>query len=440
MAHLRGGPAFARIFLLLADLLPGRRSGGGEFTLRVIINQEAALTPKTGVGHYAAQLLSSLRKQAGPDRVIGYTRSPWLGACRSVLSRLRPRPQKGYEGQVAGPTASASSLARFQGWVQKCLRQRGKAFLAHLEQGPFFGKKYDLYHEPNYIPFPSDCPTLTTLHDLSVLLYPNWHPAARVAAYDLHFSRTLTQSIGFVTGSDFTRRQVIRELGIAPERVTRIYYGVRPGLEPMLTWEVPGALRKLDLPPQYLLYVGTIEPRKNVLRLLQAYCALPANLRERWPLLLAGTWGWDFQTVAAYYRSEARHRGVRHLGYVKDGDLPVLYNGARALVYPSLYEGFGLPPLEMMACGGAVLASTAEALVETVGPHAHLTHPEDIDGWRSALVRVLTDDDWWRSLRQGVTEFARPFTWERCAAETLALYRSLCGVTTSSALPVARAA
>lgn len=408
--------------------------------MRVIINQEATLTPKTGVGHYAAQLLHSLRKQAGSDRIVGYTRSPWLGTCRSVLARLRPRPKNGHAAQGAGPAAPKSGLTQLKGWVKQCLRRPARVILAHLEQGPFFGKKYDLYHEPNYIPFPSDCPTLTTLHDLSVLLYPNWHPAARVAAYEQHFSRTLSQSIGFVTGSDFTRRQVIRVLGVAPERVTRVYYGVRPGLEPMPARVVARALRNLDLPPQYLLFVGTIEPRKNVLRLLQAYCALPANLRERWPLLLAGTWGWDFQTVAAYYHSEARHRGVRHLGYVKDRDLPLLYNGARALVYPSLYEGFGLPPLEMMACGGAVLASTAEALLETVGPRAHLTHPEDTDGWRTALVRVLTDDDWWLSLRQGATDFARPFTWERCAAETLALYRSLCGATTSSVLPVARAA
>src|SRR5262249_2337622 len=99
-----------------------------------------------------------------------------------------------------------------------------------------------------------------------------------------------------------------------------------------------------------------------------------------------------------------------------------------ALVYPSLYEGFGLPPMEMMACGGAVLASTADAVVETVGARAHLIDPHDVDGWRDALQRVVTDDDWWRALRQGVQALARPFTWDRCAAETLAVYRRLCGV------------
>jgi alpha-1,3-rhamnosyl/mannosyltransferase len=116
----------------------------------------------------------------------------------------------------------------------------------------------------------------------------------------------------------------------------------------------------------------------------------------------------------------------------------VVYNGARALVYPSLYEGFGLPPLEMMACGGAVLASTAGALVETVGSRAHLIPPGDEDGWRDGLRRVLEDDDWWRALRLGVTAVARPFTWDQCAADTLRVYRSLSGGT--EAAPERRAA
>jgi alpha-1,3-rhamnosyl/mannosyltransferase len=190
---------------------------------------------------------------------------------------------------------------------------------------------------------------------------------------------------------------------------------------------VDEVLRRLGLPPQYLLYLGTIEPRKNVLMLLRAYCALPDQLRSRWPLLLVGGWGWNAGDVADYLHREARHRGVVHLGYVAEEHLAFLYNGARALVYPSLYEGFGLPPVEMMACGGAVLASTAGALVETVGRRAHLVSPDDVGGWRDGMQRVVEEHEWWQSLRRGVTAVARPYTWDRCAADTLAVYRSLCG-------------
>jgi len=104
-----------------------------------------------------------------------------------------------------------------------------------------------------------------------------------------------------------------------------------------------------------------------------------------------------------------------------------LYNGARALVYPSLYEGFGLPPVEMLACGGAVLASTAGALVETVGQKAQLIEPMDLDGWRWAMQRVVEEDDWWQALRRGAVEAVRSFTWEQCAADTLRVYRRLGG-------------
>src|SRR5262249_36572360 len=156
-------------------------------------------------------------------------------------------------------------------------------------------------------------------------------------------------------------------------------------------------------PERYLLYLGTLEPRKNVLTLLRAYCSLPGGLRRRYPLLLVGGWGWNAADVAAYLHETARHRGVLHLGYLADKYLPAVYNGARALAFRWLYEGFGLPPVEMLACGGAVLASTAGAVVETAGAQAHCIEPHDLDGWRRALWRVLTDDDWWQGLRAGAT-------------------------------------
>jgi alpha-1,3-rhamnosyl/mannosyltransferase len=255
------------------------------------------------------------------------------------------------------------------------------------------------------------------------LLHPEWHPADRVKYFEKNFQRGLAQAIHSLAISEFGRQEIIRTLGVSPDRVTRTYMGIRRGLGPLSKEEVAPVLAKLGLPPKYLLYLGTIEPRKNVLRLMQAYCALPQDLRSSWPLLLVGGWGWNTQDIADYFHDHARHRGVIHLGYVKDRYLPAVYNGARALIYPSLYEGFGLPPLEMMACGGAVIASNAGALVETIGRKAYLVEPEDEPGWIKALTRVLQDDDWRQMLRQNVALVAQPYTWEQCAADTLAVYR-----------------
>jgi alpha-1,3-rhamnosyl/mannosyltransferase len=391
--------------------------------MRVVINQLPALGVRTGIGHYTVQLLRCLHEQSGPDEIEGFPRG-WVRRVREACARARPR----LEG-ISGPAqqrAARPFAAALRTEILRHLRQFGRSLMARHFRVVCTLRKYDLYHEPNFIPLPCDQPTVATLHDLSVLLHPEWHPADRVAYFEKHFHHSLRRCVHFLAISEFGRQEVIRHLDIAPERITRTYMGIRPGLGPLPHNEVQHILKQLDLPARYLLYLGTIEPRKNLLMLLKAYCALPHVLRARWPLLLVGGWGWNAGAVAASLE-RARSRGVLHLGYVAEAHLAAIYNGARALVYPSLYEGFGLPPIEMMACGGAVLASTAGALVETVGSHAHLIAPEDVDGWRQAMARVLRDDDWWQRLRRGVTSVVRPYTWDRCAADTLRVYRHLAG-------------
>jgi alpha-1,3-rhamnosyl/mannosyltransferase len=384
--------------------------------MRVLVNGMTAAGTKTGVGHYTAQLLCGLRQQSGEE--IASFPGPWLCRARAAAVWARsclgpPRPRR------RGPAGLRDRLAgALRGGAEMVL---AAAVRAHCRRG------IDLYHEPNFLPLPVDVPTVATFLDLS-LLHPEWHPADRVAHFESRLHQALARCAHVLAISDFGRQEIIRTLGLSPDRVTRTYMCVRPGLAPLSEATVRPTLARLELPPHYLLYVGTIEPRKNVLTLLRAYCDLPAGLRRRYPLVLAGGWGWGAADVATYLDDTARDKGVRHLGYVADEDLPVLYNGARALAYPSLYEGFGLPPVEMLACGGAVLASTAAAVAETAGPKAHLIDPLDVAGWRKALRRVCADDDWWTQLRRGAVEAARPFTWERCAADTLRVYRALVDV------------
>jgi alpha-1,3-rhamnosyl/mannosyltransferase len=396
--------------------------------MRVLVNRLVGLGRRTGIGHYTAELLRCLRRQADPDVIDDFPRG-WLRRAGEVCGRARLP-----SGAAAGPGDPRPAVAGLKRAARVCLREGVRDVLAGCFRLACLGRKYDLYHEPNFIPLPSGLPTVATLHDLSVLLHPEWHPRDRVAYFERHFHRGLRRCEHFLAISEAGRQEVIRTLGIPPERVTRTYMGIRPGLGPLPRAEVERALRELGLPPRYLLYLGTIEPRKNVLTLLRAYCSLPAALRDRWPLLLVGGWGWSTADVAEYFHAEARHRGAVHLGYVAEAHVAALYNGARALAYPSRYEGFGLPPVEMMACGGAVLTSTAAPLVETVGARAHLVPPDDLDGWRSALARVLTDDDWQQELRRGTRELAAKYTWEGCAADTLRVYRSLCGQAARSPL------
>ena len=395
--------------------------------MRVLVNGLTACGGRTGIGHYTAELLRCLHDQADSTAIDCFP-SPWIRQTRHLWIRLRPWFERGNASPaVPGEVANAPP-----GWRQQALRRLrslGQALLARNLQAYCRRERYDLYHEPNFIPVPSDLPTVATLHDLSVLVHPEWHPADRVLDFERRFREGLRRCVHFLAISEFGRQEIIRTLSLRPDQVTRTYMGVRPGLGPLPPEQVQATLRLLKLPPRYLLYIGTIEPRKNVLTLLRAYCSLPDPIRARYPLLLVGGWGWRSGDVAAYLDAEAKARGVLHLGYVPEVHMPALYNGARALIFPSFYEGFGLPPLEMMACGGAVLASTAGAIAETVGRSAHLVEPHDLDGWRASMKRVVEDDDWQLALRRGAAEVARPFTWEACAADTLRAYRLVCGDT-----------
>jgi alpha-1,3-rhamnosyl/mannosyltransferase len=382
--------------------------------MRVVFNLMTTLKPKTGVGQYAARLFAALSRKLPPNSVNGFPTGP-LADVVSRLHRIRPG---------GPPTGRRFSMI---GFGKRFLRNTVDSGLTLAFRAACRGGTYDLYHEPNFVPFASDMPTIVTVHDLSVILHPEWHPAERVRHHERKFRRGLSSARHVLTDTHAVRDEVVKHLGIAPDRVTAVHLGVGEDYWTSSGRESRTSARKLGLPHNYLLFVGTMEPRKNVMTLLRAYCDLPAELRGRCPLVMAGGWGWKAAETADFLRATGANRGVMHLGYTADGDLPGLYAAARALVFPSHYEGFGLPPLEMLAAGGAVISSTAASLQEVLGSHAHFVEPLDLDGWRSALTRAINDDDWLSDLRRGGRERAAQFTWERCAAATANVYHSALG-------------
>ncbi len=387
--------------------------------MRVIFNGLPAFSPKTGIGIYVVNLLSELRRLAGDDNVV-----PFPTGLTAVAAGVGGR----FRSWKLGKPASSSGASMNFSLRQRAVRA-ARTTAHHIYARSFArmcrGQSFDLYHEPNFIPWESNLPTVITVHDLSVVLHPEWHPRDRAEFHERHFQRGLATCRHVVTDSECMRTAMITALGVKPERVTAVPLGVRQEFRPMSLAEISRARAVLRLPPEYLLYVGTIEPRKNILMLLRAYCGLDESLRSRCPLVLAGNWGWEFAAVREYYEAEARHRGVVHLGYVSDERLPAICNGAIAMVYPSHYEGFGLPPIEMMACGGAVLASTAAAIREVCGRKAQLIEPGDEAGWCDAMRRVISDADWRSELRSGVVKHAAQYTWRRCAAETWQVFELL---------------
>lgn len=389
--------------------------------MRVLINGVAALRPKTGIGHYIESLCDHFDPAPG-DHVELF---PGELARRCVRRLFRPK------AVVSTPASGGASRSPTSPWLKtksiKWAQKAGSIVFRKAFRALAHRVNADLYHEPNYIPWRCDLPAIATVHDLSVLMYPEWHPAERVKYFETHFYRTLDRCVHLITDTECVRREIIDKLGIPPARISTVHLGIRPECRPLADEEVLPVLSRVNLQPGYLLHVGTIEPRKNLLRLMQAYVELPSALREKHPLILIGGWGWRNEKIRDYYESTGKHAGVRKLGYVPDEDLPALYNGARALLFPSHYEGFGLPPLEMLACGGAVISSTAGSVAEILPAGSRLLDPEDTVGWRDRMHEVLTSDDEWQSLRQGSIAHAARFNWNACARNTWAVYERVVG-------------
>jgi len=287
------------------------------------------------------------------------------------------------------------------------------------------GVAASVYHETELFPLRTGgrLPTALTIYDLSLMRYPEHHPVEIVRYFERHFARRLALVDHFVAISHFVCDELVRELGVAPEKVSAVPLAADPAFRPRAEAEWRDLLGRLGVPPRYLLYVGTLEPRKNLVQVIRAL----AQMRAPLPLVCAGWSGWQNDALE---REIVRHRleaSVLRLGRLSDDALSLLYSGARCLVYPSLYEGFGLPVLEAMACGCPVVCSDRGSLPEVAGEAARIVAVDDDAGMAEAIAG-LADEGAERSqaVAAGLERAAR-FSWQRTATETMSVFARLAG-------------
>lgn len=284
----------------------------------------------------------------------------------------------------------------------------------------------DLLHSPDFIPlFRRSFKSVITVHDLAFLMYP--HLLTRESA---HYYGQIDQAVRsadrIIAVSESTKRDVIRLLGVAEDRVTVIPEAINPIYRRLDDREAVDAVRRrYHLPERFAIFVGTIEPRKNLPTILRAIRRLKDQHKMDLALAVVGQWGWLYDEVLQVYEELKLQDTVRFLGRLPDAELVYLYNAASVLTYPSHYEGFGLPPLEAMACGTPVIVSDTSSMPEVVGDAGLLVSPDDDEALAVALMRVLSDSYLRDALVRRGFDRVQNFSVERMARATLALYRSV---------------
>ena len=288
---------------------------------------------------------------------------------------------------------------------------------------PFAARRagLDLLHGMAFVgPLGGGCPFVITIHDLSFLFYPQGFRPLNRLYLRLFARQSVRRARRVIAVSESTKRDVVKQYGIAPEQVDVVYNGVDPAFCPLPTDQVSAFRADQGLPERFILFVGTLEPRKNIARLIQAYAQLPG---ARPPLFFVGGKGWFYDEIFALVERLNLGAEVHFVGYVPSDALPLWYNAADLFVYPSLYEGFGLPPLEAMACGTPVVTSTASSLPEVVGQAGLSVDPTDTEGLAAAMQQCLTDADLWARTKAMGLARAAGFSWRETARRTVDSYR-----------------
>lgn len=288
--------------------------------------------------------------------------------------------------------------------------------------------RLDLLHSPDFIPpFRRNCKSVITIHDLAFLLYPHFL-TKESARYYGQIDQAVRNTDHIIAVSQSTRQDTINLLGVSERKITVIHEAANPIFGPVDASTARNHVTETyGIDREFILFVSTIEPRKNLPGLLQAYRRLLDEYKCSEGLVLAGARGWLSQEVYEMVQSLDLDDHVRFLGRVPSEHLVYLYNAARLLVHPSFYEGFGLPPLEAMTCGTPTVVSNVSALPEVVGDASILIDPNDIDDLTVAMWRALSDEELRACLITKGLKRASKFSWTQAAEETLAVYRRVAG-------------
>ena len=380
--------------------------------MRIALRLDSLEHPRTGIGYYTEHLCRQLYQLPGVELEGIFNGHAVSGFALGKLLDKKEGDKPASKGVGDRLHLRSSPLLRAMPGAYS-LRQWLRDFRA---VGAVSGRKFDLYHEPNFIPFRFQGRLVVTVHDLSHLRHPEFHPVGRVRFLKKYLSTALQRADLVITDSVFTQNEIAAFFPEAANKVTAIHLGVEEGIHEVDEGPAQQVLSQWGLGfKAYILSVATLEPRKNLVGLVRAYSRLPSHLKSVLPLVLVGSGGWNQRELLRLIESVNRGPGrVILTGRVPRQDLASLLTGARLFVYPSFYEGFGLPIAEARACGTPLLTSGFGAMAEVAGDQAFLADPFDLsEGLEQALETMPARVPCFR------------FSWKTTAEKTLMAYQSL---------------
>ncbi|WP_417500941.1 glycosyltransferase family 4 protein [Marinobacter sp.] len=373
--------------------------------MNVVIRLDSLVAPRTGIGYYTEHLTRALLEQTKVSISGVFDGQRVDGA---ELQALLADP---------GETSALSApgfVARLKPWLRSVpgaypLRQY---FRDRRSTRAAVGA--EIYHEPNFVPFPFSGKTVLTIHDLSHLRHPEYHPPERVRFLERYLPVAVNSAAAIIADSRFTADEISEYFPNAENKVFPVHLGVEESLAQEEAETVRSVLSHYGLPfKSYILSIATLEPRKNLAGLVRAYRKLPSAIQAEMPLVLVGGAGWKNDELQALLKEQSTKGRVMLIGRVPRRDLASLLCGARLFAYPSFYEGFGLPIAEARACGTPILTTSYGAMAEVAGDQACLVHPDELpEGLHQALL----------TLPESVEPFR--YCWQETARQTLTVYEA----------------
>lgn len=368
-----------------------------------VVDARTATPHFPGIGRYVSSLIPELAAQLAPGEQLAIL-------CTDDTQAALFRDATRHSAGTSICIAPHSPFSLSQQWSVPRLLRRMPAVR--------------LYHSPYYLmPYWPGIPTVVTIHDLIPLLFPDTVSVRARVLFRIAVRLALRAADRVIVGAEASRRDLVRIFNVASCRISATPYAADSTFYPCAADEIERVRRKLGLPHTYILYVGSNKPHKNLVGLVQAYATMAAETDAA--LVIAGRWDPAYPEAQRHAAGLEMAARVRFLGPIDEADLPALYSGSACFVFPSRYEGFGLPVLEAMACGTAIACSNTSSLPEVAGDAALYFNPEDIAGLAHALRRLMSNPSLRHDLAERGLDLSKKFSWSRTAAQTLEVYRSL---------------